>query len=333
MSKCKENKCKYTTIGGQALIEGILMKSPQKTALAVRTPDGSIDISYMNEKSLRDKYKILAVPVIRGVVAFIESMLGGYKAMMVSADKSGFADEVDENTGEVKKLSGKVWGVMMGIASVLAVLLSVALFMYLPRLAVSGLLWIFHMEKFPTIVNSLIEQGIKLAVFLGYIIAVSYLKDIRRVFAYHGAEHKTIFCYEAGLLLTVDNAKKMKRFHPRCGTSFMILMILISVIFSTLAQILFTGIYENAIVWTLIKVAMIPFICGVGFEVLRACGKYDNLLTRIISAPGVWVQRITTKEPDDDMLEIAIAALGAVLSDEEKEKFLPKEEPSDNDDI
>ena len=310
MSKCKEKKCKYTTIGGQALIEGILMKSPQKTALAVRTPDGSIDISYMNEKSLRDKYKILAVPVIRGVVAFIESMLGGYKAMMVSADKSGF-----------------------GIASVLAVLLSVALFMYLPRLAVSGLLWIFHMEKFPTIVNSLIEQGIKLAVFLGYIIAVSYLKDIRRVFAYHGAEHKTIFCYEAGLLLTVDNAKKMKRFHPRCGTSFMILMILISVIFSTLAQILFTGIYENAIVWTLIKVAMIPFICGVGFEVLRACGKYDNLLTRIISAPGVWVQRITTKEPDDDMLEIAIAALGAVLSDEEKEKFLPKEEPSDNDDI
>lgn len=333
MSKCKEKKCKYTTIGGQALIEGILMKSPQKTALAVRTPDGSIDISYMNEKSLRDKYKILAVPVIRGVVAFIESMLGGYKAMMVSADKSGFADEVDENTGEVKKLSGKVWGVMMGIASVLAVLLSVVLFMYLPRLAVSGLLWIFHMEKFPTIVNSLIEQGIKLAVFLGYIIAVSYLKDIRRVFAYHGAEHKTIFCYEAGLLLTVDNAKKMKRFHPRCGTSFMILMILISVIFSTLAQILFTGIYENAIVWTLIKVAMIPFICGVGFEVLRACGKYDNLLTRIISAPGVWVQRITTKEPDDDMLEIAIAALGAVLSDEEKEKFLPKEEPSDNDDI
>lgn len=333
MSKCKEKKCKYTTIGGQALIEGILMKSPQKTALAVRTPDGSIDISYMNEKSLRDKYKILAVPVIRGVVAFIESMLGGYKAMMVSADKSGFADEVDENTGEVKKLSGKVWGVMMGIASVLAVLLSVALFMYLPRLAVSGLLWIFHMEKFPTIVNSLIEQGIKLAVFLGYIIAVSYLKDIRRVFAYHGAEHKTIFCYEAGLLLTVDNVKKMKRFHPRCGTSFMILMILISVIFSTLAQILFTGIYENAIVWTLIKVAMIPFICGVGFEVLRACGKYDNLLTRIISAPGVWVQRITTKEPDDDMLEIAIAALGAVLSDEEKEKFLPKEEPSDNDDI
>lgn len=333
MSKKCKNNCKYTAIGGQALIEGILMKSPEKTALAVRLPDGNIDVSYMNEKSLRDKYKILSVPVVRGVVAFIESMINGYKAMMISADKSGFADEVDENTGEVKKLSGKIWTVIMVIATVLAVFLSVGLFMYLPRLAVEGLLWVFGMESFPKVVNSLIEQGIKLIVFLGYIIAVSYMKDIRRVFAYHGAEHKTIFCYEAKLPLTVENVRKMKRFHPRCGTSFMILMILISVVFSTLAQILFTGIYEEALVWTLIKIAMVPLICGVGFEVLRACGKYDNVLTKIISAPGVWVQRITTKEPDDDMLEIAIASLSAVLSDEEKEKFLPKEEPKENDDI
>ena len=205
--------------------------------------------------------------------------------------------------------------------------------MYLPRLAVEGLLWVFGMESFPKVVNSLIEKGIKLIVFLGYIIAVSYMKDIRRVFAYHGAEHKTIFCYEAKLPLTVENVRKMKRFHPRCGTSFMILMILISVVFSTLAQILFTGIYEEALVWTLIKIAMVPLICGVGFEVLRTCGKYDNILTKIISAPGVWVQRITTKEPDDDMIEIAIASMSAVLSYEEKEKFLPKEEPKENDDI
>lgn len=333
MSKKCKNNCKYTAIGGQALIEGILMKSPEKTALAVRLPDGNIDVSYMNEKSLRDKYKILSVPVVRGVVAFIESMINGYKAMMISADKSGFADEVDENTGEVKKLSGKIWTVIMVIATVLAVFLSVGLFMYLPRLAVEGLLWVFGMESFPKVVNSLIEQGIKLIVFLGYIIAVSYMKDIRRVFAYHGAEHKTIFCYEAKLPLTVENVRKMKRFHPRCGTSFMILMILISVVFSTLAQVLFTGIYEEALVWTLIKIAMVPLICGVGFEVLRTCGKYDNVLTKIISAPGVWVQRITTKEPDDDMIEIAIASMSAVLSDEEKEKFLPKEEPKENDDI
>ncbi|MBE6729125.1 MAG: DUF1385 domain-containing protein [Ruminococcaceae bacterium] len=333
MSKNCEKKCKYTAIGGQALIEGILMKSPLKTALAVRLPDGNIDISYMENKSLRDKYKILGLPVIRGVVAFVESMLGGYKAMMISADKSGYADEVDENTGEVKKLSGAVWSAVMVIAAVLAVILSVALFMYLPRLAVWGIAKLFNVAGFSPIVNSLIEQSIKLIVFLGYIIAVSYMKDIRRVFAYHGAEHKTIFCYEAGLSLTVENARKQKRFHPRCGTSFMILMLLISIIFSTVVQIIFTGVYDNAIVWTLIKVCMIPLICGVGFEVLRFCGKYDNVFTRIISAPGVWVQRITTKEPDDSMLEIAIAALGTVLSQEDKEKYLPKEEQKENDDI
>ena len=332
MSKnCEKKKCKYTSIGGQALIEGIMMKSSEKSAMAVRLPDGNIDITYMNEKSLKDKYKILGIPVVRGVVGFVESMINGYKAMMLSADKSGFADEVDEDTGEVKKLSSKAWGVLMAVAGVLAVILSVALFMYLPRLAVSGLQLLFKVEGFPDVVNSLIEQGIKLVVFLSYIIAVSYMKDIRRVFQYHGAEHKTIFCYEAGLPLTVENAKQQKRFHPRCGTSFMILMILISVIFSTLAQIVFTGVYENAIVWTLIKLAMVPLICGVGYEVLKLCGRYDNIITRIISAPGVWVQRITTKEPDDSMLEIAIAALGAVLSDEDKEKYLPDtEENNDN---
>ncbi len=333
MSKnCDKKKCKYTSIGGQALIEGILMKSPQKSAMAVRLPDGNIDITYMNEKSLKDKYKIFALPVIRGVVAFVESMINGYKAMMLSADKSGFADEVDEETGEVKKLSSKAWGLLMAVAGVLAVFLSVALFMYLPRLAVSGLELLFGVESFPDVVNSLIEQSIKLVVFLVYIICVSYMKDIRRVFEYHGAEHKTIFCYEAKLPLTVENARQQKRFHPRCGTSFMILMILISVVFSTLAQIIFTGVYENAIVWTLIKLAMVPLICGVGYEVLRLCGRYDNIITRIISAPGVWVQRITTKEPDDSMLEIAIAALGAVLSDEDKEKYLPKQDTEENND-
>ncbi len=316
-----KKKCKYTSIGGQALIEGIMMKSPEKSAMAVRLPDGNIDITYMNEKSLKDKYKIFGIPVVRGVVGFVESMINGYKAMMLSADKSGFADEVDEDTGEVKKLSSKAWGVLMAVAGVLAVILSVALFMYLPRLAVSGLALLFGVEGFPDVVNSLIEQGIKLTVFLAYIIGVSYMKDIRRVFEYHGAEHKTIFCYEAGLPLTVENAKMQKRFHPRCGTSFMILMILISVIFSTLAQIIFTGVYENAIVWTLIKLAMVPLICGVGYEVLKLCGRYDNLFTRIISAPGVWVQRITTKEPDDSMLEIAIAALGAVLSEEDSQSI------------
>ena len=327
--KCK--KCKYTSIGGQALIEGIMMKSPTKgSALAVRLPNGEIDITRMKDKSIKDKCKFFAIPVIRGVVGFAESMISGFKAMMLSADKSGYADEVDEKTGETKKLGAGIWATISVIAMILALGLCFLLFMYLPRLAVDGLKLLFKVEDFSPIVRSLIEQSIKLIVFLAYVIGVSFMKDIKRVFQYHGAEHKTIFCYEAGLPLTVENARKQKRFHPRCGTSFLILMIIISVIFSTLAQVAFKDVYSNRIVWSLIKIAMVPLICGVGYEVLRLCGKHDNIITKIISAPGVWVQRITTKEPDDSMLEIAIAALGEVLSDEDKEKFLPKPEQAED---
>ena len=318
MADCK--KCKYTSIGGQALIEGIMMKSPQKSALAVRIPDGSIDITYFNEKPLNQKNFFFKLPIVRGVVGFVDSLINGYKAMMLSAEKSGYADETDEKTGETKKLGEKACAGIMAVASVLAVFLSIALFMYLPRLAVGGLEKLFKVT-FNSFWRSAAEQFIKLVVFLGYIIAVSFMKDIHRVFAYHGAEHKTIFCFEAGLPLTVENVKKQKRFHPRCGTSFMILMIIISVIFSTVVQLLFKDIYSNALVWTLIKLIMIPLICGVGYEVLRYCGRHDNLLTKIISAPGVLVQRITTNEPDESMIEVAIAAMTAVL---------PKEENNDN---
>lgn len=334
----KKCKCDFTTIGGQALIEGIMMKSRDTcSALAVRLPDGSIDITRMENKSITDKYKILGIPVVRGVVNFVESMLSGYKVMMISADKSGYADEVDEETGETKKMSSKAWTVIMAVAMVLALALCFVLFMYLPRLAVDGLEWLFKVEEFNPAVNSLIEQGIKLIVFLAYVVGISFMKDIKRVFQYHGAEHKTIFCYEAGLPLTVENARKQKRFHPRCGTSFMILMILISIFFSTVVQVLFRDVYTNKLVWAFIKIAMVPLVCGVGYEILRLCGRHNNIITRIISAPGVWMQRITTKEPDDSMLEIAIAALGEVLSVEDKEKFLPKEpeteEITENDDI
>lgn len=322
----KDKQCKYTSIGGQALIEGIMMKSPEKTALAVRLPDGSIDITYMDEVKTS---KIAKIPVIRGVVNFINSMRTGYKAMMISADKSGYADEVDQNTGETKKLGKVAWGVIMSIASVLAVFLAVALFMYLPRMAVALLEWLFS-YTFNPLARSFIEQGLKLAVFLLYIILVSLMKDIHRVFEYHGAEHKTIFCYEAKLPLTVENVRKQKRFHPRCGTSFMILMIIISVVFSTVVQILFKGIYDNALVWTVIKILLIPIICGTGYEVLRFCGKHDNLLTRIISAPGVWVQRITTKEPDDSMIEIAIAAMNEVIPENLIKEESESETENDN---
>ncbi len=319
---------KYTSIGGQALIEGIMMKSPEKTAMGVRIPDGTIDITYFDQKSLRTKYKILALPIIRGVVGFVESMIQGYKAMMISAEKSGFTDfeeedkktkkaeavetvETEETTEKTdKKDNNLLISIVMVIGTVLGVALSVVLFMLLPRLFVSGLQTLFN-TQFTKFVRSGIEQLLKLAVFVAYVWAVSFMKDIKRVFMYHGAEHKTIFCYEKGLELTVENVRKQRRFHPRCGTSFMILMILISIIFSTIVQMIFPNVYNVYWLWVAVKILLVPVICGVGFEVLKVCGKYDNVVTRIISAPGLWLQRITTKEPEDGMIEVAIAALRA----------------------
>lgn len=304
---------KYTAIGGQALIEGILMRSSEKTALAVRLPNKDIDVSYMDVKSLRDKYKILRLPVIRGVIAFAESLIQGYKAMMISAEKSGFTDiEEGEKKDTEKKEDSKsaLINTVMVIGTVLGVALSVVLFMLIPRLAVKGLEALFNTE-FSKIVRSSIEQFIKLAVLVAYMWGVSFMPDIKRVFMYHGAEHKTIFCYEKGLALTVQNVRAQKRFHPRCGTSFLILMVLVSLLVSTAVQMIFPGVYSVVALWVLAKILMVPVICGLGFELLRACGKYDNLFTKIVSAPGLWLQRITTREPEDEMIEIAIAALEA----------------------
>ena len=302
---------KYTAIGGQALIEGILMRSPEKTALAVRKPDKGIEIVPFSAKSLREKYKILAIPVIRGIVGFAESLIQGYKAMMLSAEKSGYTDIEDGETQEEKKKTSTLINAVMIIGTVLGVALAVVLFMLLPRLAVKGLEAIFSTE-FSKILRSSIEQFIKLVVLVVYMWAVSLMPDIKRVFMYHGAEHKTIFCYEKGLELTVENVKKQRRFHPRCGTSFLILMILVSIIVSTVVQLIFPGVYSVVWLWVAAKILMVPVICGLGFELLRVCGKYDNLFTKIVSAPGLWLQRITTKEPKSEMIEIAIAALRAV---------------------
>lgn len=309
------SKCKYTSIGGQALIEGIMMKGPEGTAMAVRTKDGEIDLSMLDEVNLRKKYKILALPIIRGVVGFGESLVNGYKALMLSAEKSGFADLEEEETPKKEKKQSAVLNIAMVIGSVLGVVLAIFLFTALPRFVVGGLQTLFKTE-FSSLARSATEQFLKLAVFVLYVWLVSFMKDIRRTFMYHGAEHKTIFCFEKGLPLTVENVRKQKRFHPRCGTSFMILMILISVIISTLVQIIFPKVYDLAFWWILIKIALIPLICGIGFEVLKICGKYDNIITKIISAPGMWLQRITTKEPEDGMIEIAIAALKACKTKE-----------------
>lgn len=326
---------KYTSIGGQALIEGIMMKSPEKTALAVRMPNKEIDISYFDEKSIKEKYKILGLPIIRGVVGFVESMIQGYKAMMISADKSGFTDfeeeESEEKMSEEKK--NLFFNIIMVIGVVLGVALAVVLFMLLPRLVVSGLRLVFHTD-FSPVVRSSIEQLIKLSVFVLYVWLVSFMKDIKRVFMYHGAEHKTIFCYEKGLELTVENVRQQKRFHPRCGTSFMILMILISIIFSTVVQMIFPSVYNIYWLWVAVKILLVPIVCGAGYEVLKICGRYDNIVTKIISAPGLWLQRITTCEPEDDMIEIAIAALKACEPENpDVDRSIDKKEENTNDNI
>lgn len=327
---------KYTSIGGQALIEGIMMKNPQKkTALAVRKPDKTIDISFIEDKSIKDKIKIFRLPVLRGIVTYIETMFQGYKVMMKSADISGFTDLDDEKDRPEEEKGAKkesaLTTLIMTIGTVLGVALALILFLAIPRYAVEGLEWLFR-TTFTKVVRSGIEQLIKLVVLVLYMWGISFMKDIRRVFGYHGAEHKTIFCYEAGLDLTVENVKKQKRFHPRCGTSFLILMILVSMIVSTAVQMIFPTIYDTGWLWVVAKILMLPIICGLGYEILKICGRYDNIITKIISAPGMWLQRITTKEPEDDMIEIAIAALKACdeIEDEQSQDEVKEEQKNDN---
>ncbi len=305
-------KQKYTSIGGQALIEGIMMRGPQKTALAVRKNTGEIHTEFLHFTPIAKKYKILGLPVIRGVVNFAESMINGYKALMLSADISGLAEEEDG-----QKPSNAVFASVMAVASVLAVALSVFLFIYLPALLFDGLAYIVGRDI--SAFASLFEGIVKIIIMVLYMLAVSNMKDIKRVFMYHGAEHKTIFCFEAGLELTPENAAKQKRLHPRCGTSFLILMLLVGILTSSLLNVIFPTIRQIRILWVLIKILLIPLICGLGYELIKICGKYDNTLTRIISAPGMWLQKITTKEPTPDMLEIAITALKAVLPEENKQ--------------
>ena len=318
MSKNKPSEGGFKSkIGGQALIEGILMRGPKRSVMAVRKKDGSIDISERTFKNIKEKYPILKLPIIRGVAGFIESMTVGYKAMMDSAEISGYLDDEEIKKENEKKDTGKLMTVIMIIAAVLAVILSVGLFIYLPSLAFKGVNYIAGGAL--SSLQSLFEGILKITIFLGYMIAVSYMKDIKRVFQYHGAEHKTIFCYEAGEELTVENVRTKGRFHPRCGTSFMILMLIVSIFTTFILDWILPGL--KTILWlrTIIKLLLIPVICGIGYELIKICGKHDNFITRIIAAPGLWIQRITVKEPDDSMIEIAIAAMKEVIPENEDE--------------
>jgi uncharacterized protein YqhQ len=312
-------KSHKTSVGGQALIEGVMMQGPKGMATAVRKPDGTILTEYHDVKRLRDKNKFFAIPIIRGIVGFIESMITGYKTLMYSAEVSGMDDIEDAEMTKFEKwlndkLGDKLMNIIMVIASILGFVLAFAIFFYLPVILFNRLNILAKDTLTPW--QGTIEGCLKIIIFVVYMLLVSQMKDIKRVFKYHGAEHKSIACYESGLDLTVENVKKCTRFHPRCGTSFMFVMLILSIVVVTVLSLFVPNeLKHNTVLWMLIKLPLIPIIMGLGYEFIRYAGKHDNLLVKILSTPGLWMQRITTKEPSDDIIECGIAALKAVITE------------------
>jgi len=317
----QENTKKITSIGGSALIEGIMMRGPKKTVVAVRTAPDKIETEELEVKTLSSKSKFFKVPFIRGIAGMIDSLKLSYKSLMLSANKAIDSIEVEEEKMSKfekwlnDKLGEKLMNVIMTIASVLGVALAIVLFIWVPSL-LYGLLQPLHPVFDNQLLRSSFEGVLRIALFLGYIIIVSQMEDMKRVFMYHGAEHKTIFCYEADEELTVENVRKHKRFHPRCGTSFMIIMLLLGILIGLFVpSFAYLGIW-GTVLRAAIKILLLPLTVGIGYELIKLCGKYDNWFTRIIAAPGMWAQRITTREPDDSMIEIAIAAITPVIPDD-----------------
>ncbi len=384
-----------TSIGGQALMEGIMMRGPKKTAMAVRNPKGEIVLEESETRGAK-RPKICRLPIIRGIFGYIDSMVVGYKALMRSAEIAGLEDMVEESDkkkkkrlereaaqkaeseqivaesesetaeplteeiaeqpiseteeataepagqpagekaaevakpedGEKKedKLPAWVMTLTMVLSILFGVALAIALFIWLPTFLFNRVfLWAVPAaaDTGHAAVNSLIKSAfegvIKVVLLVGYMGVISLEKDIRRTFRYHGAEHKSIFCYEAGLDLTVENVRSMRRFHPRCGTSFLILMVLVSIFVSFFIDPIAIAISGHVLAtgWrVLIRIFLVPLIVGIGYELIKFAGRHDNILTKIISAPGLWLQRVTVLEPEDEMIECAIKALKAVIPED-----------------
>ena len=301
--------CFRTSIGGQALIEGILMRGPEKQAIAVRRPDGGIELKEEALTLIKERYPVLGLPFVRGSVTFLDSMVRGVKALMFSAQ---FYPEDGEETAEPSKFerwlekklgSEAVEQFVIYVAAALGVAFSVGLFILLPAL-LFGLL----QDVIPSFfVRNLIEGGVRIALFLLYLALVSRQSDMKRVFSYHGAEHKTIYCYEMGLPLTVENVRTQPRHHPRCGTSFLFVVMVIAILIFSVVRV------RNVLLQLLLKLLLLPVVVGITFEINRYMGAHDNLLSRICTAPGLWMQNFTTNEPDDSMIECAIAAMERVI--------------------
>jgi uncharacterized protein YqhQ len=300
MSK-QEHKSK---IGGQALIEGVMMNGIHQSAMACRLPNGTIDVEVWDVKNGKDAPWYRKVPLVRGIFNFVHSMVVGYKCLMKSAEKQMVDDDTEQEEEQSKldiwlneHLSENAMTVISGIAVVISMLIALFLFKYIPSLVTKPL-------EEHTLIRTLLEGILKMAIFIGYLWATSKMKDMKRTYEYHGAEHKTIACYEGGEELTVENVKKYTRFHPRCGTSFLIITLMISILVFCFIPSGLTTMQR-----ILVQVVLLPLVVGISYELIRLAGRSDHPIVKAISFPGLQVQRITTREPDDSQIEVAIEAM------------------------
>ena len=318
MSKNKsELSCRLGKVGGQAVLEGVMMKAGDRTVTSCRKPDGTIYVNDATFTSIRKKNKLLDLPIIRGVVNFIEMMKLSISTMTAAAEALGIEEEEETKFEKwlKKHFKASIVDFIMVVGIVLAVALSLVLFLGLPTW-ISQLLNTYVFAGKLGVWTAVTEGILKVGIFLTYLWAVSLMPDIKRTFMYHGAEHKSIACFEAGDELTPENAKEHTRFHPRCGTSFMFLTILIGVLAGFLIKFAIPGIEDRFWAYLGLRLLILLPLMGLGYEVIRLAGKHDNVATRIMSAPGIWAQRLTTKEPTEDMLEIAITSLKCALRDD-----------------
>lgn len=305
MSKQTNSKTIKTSIGGQAVIEGVMMRGPKLTALSVRMPDQSISTETWDTPNSNKWYK--KTPFIRGVFNFVESLTDGYKSLMKAAEKAGLDDEEEEPSKFEQKLRQLLGDKFMPFLQGCILLFSLAMALFFFAFLPTTLVGFFKDYINHPLALSALEGLTKIAILILYLALISNMSDIKRVFMYHGAEHKTIFCYEHGEELTVENVRKYTRFHPRCGTSFLVIVLLLSILVSSMVS------WDNLWMRVGLKVLCLPIIMSLSYECIKFVGRHDNLFTRILSAPGLWTQRLTTREPDDSMIEVAIASMKKVI--------------------
>ncbi len=300
-----KKKQKYSGIGGQAVLEGIMMKNKEQYAVAVRKPNGEIEVEVEHYNGIMHGSQIMKIPFVRGIFQFIDSLILGMRSLNFSA--SFYEDEEAKETAADKAFNkifkDKAEKVFSGLVMLVSLAIAIGIFMVLPYFIISRFEEYIRSASFLAI----LEGALRILIFVGYVLAISLMKDIRRVYMYHGAEHKCINCIEKGAPLTVREVMRCSKQHRRCGTSFLLFVMFVSVILFFFIRV------ENPVYRVLIRIALIPVIAGISYEIIRLAGRSNNILVRIISAPGMWLQRLTTREPDESMVEVAIAAVEAVF--------------------